>query len=1071
MKILLFKSSYHLNTIIKMHRLSLCTLFCLLFTFSSFGQIYNKPLKDLFIERWTTDDGLPNSTVLRVMQSSDGYLWVATFGGLARFDGESFTTFNNRNSPLFNTNIVRTIKELKNGDIVFGGELNGLMKYSNGKIKKVLEADRLPTTFTIAEKENGGLWLGTQKGLYLYENDTLILSYLDGISINAVIYSNDSTLWVAADNNGIFRLKDDLLQHFTTEQGLPTNNVYALAPSNDHSIWVGTQSGLTYFNGESFDVVSQTDGISINVINEDTRGNVWMGTQSGLFRYNYATQDIQFLNEENGLLNDDLLYLIFDHEQSLWTASYRAGLIRFRPVIFNTITAREGLPPGAVATICDLGNEEYLIGTDARKVMRYKDGQTEEYKFKTDISRFRVKHINQDSKKNIWISVYGGLLKVSPNGKEAFFTQQNGNIISNLVRLTFEDSKGTIWIGTRAGGLMTMEANGGKKYYNKGNILNSDFIMSINETADGKILVGTNDGGLNILNGDNKVKYLTVNEGLVSNVVFNTYVDKEGVIWVGANGGISRIEGDSVFNFKQYDGLPIESVFDIVEDDEGYFWLPSNFGIVKVAHKQLNDYAHGISDKIEWILNEKGDGLASSECTGATTSVRTSEGKILVPTLEGVTMIDTKSVAPNLFPPPMRVNKLSIDGVERDIHRPIVVSPGKHRYIFEYSGLSFLVPNRMDFKYQIIGYDQDWNPSDERRAIYTNLPPGKFTFKVIGSNNDGLWNNEGSSLDFEVKPYFYQTNTFIAIIIASLLLLSFGYTRWRTYSIRKRNSELENVVANRTLELRNVNSSLKEAYYEIEKKNFDITSSISYARRIQQAMLPPTDLFKTLFDESFIIYKPLNIISGDFYWLDKVGNKTILAVADCTGHGVPGAFMSMVGNQLLDQIIVKNNITQPDEILVQLSKEIKNVLHHGDTFVDDGMDLSICVLDRSTNTMQFSGAMSSIYYVNNNEFHEFKGDRKYIGGIDPRPNNQFTLHTVEFKSAFTLYLSSDGYPDQFGGPQGKKFMVKRFRELLKQIYKEPMEEQKHILENTIKEWMKEANEEQIDDMQVLGIRI
>jgi serine phosphatase RsbU (regulator of sigma subunit) len=250
-----------------------------------------------------------------------------------------------------------------------------------------------------------------------------------------------------------------------------------------------------------------------------------------------------------------------------------------------------------------------------------------------------------------------------------------------------------------------------------------------------------------------------------------------------------------------------------------------------------------------------------------------------------------------------------------------------------------------------------------------------------------------------------------------------------------------------------------------------VTDSIRYAKRIQQAILPPDNLMKKLLPDSFVLYKPKDIVSGDFYWLDQRDNKTLFAAVDCTGHGVPGAFMSIVGYNLLKHVINKLDVTQPSLILDELSKGVSETLHQHfeEATAKDGMDISLCSLDIKKQELEFAGAFNPLYLIRDRQVQEIKGNKFPIGIFLGKEAKNFTNHRIGLEKGDCIYIFSDGYADQFGGPKGKKFMANQMRQMFLGIHQKPMEEQRRILDKTIEEWKR--NEEQVDDILVMGVRI
>ena len=256
---------------------------------------------------------------------------------------------------------------------------------------------------------------------------------------------------------------------------------------------------------------------------------------------------------------------------------------------------------------------------------------------------------------------------------------------------------------------------------------------------------------------------------------------------------------------------------------------------------------------------------------------------------------------------------------------------------------------------------------------------------------------------------------------------------------------------------------------ELQLRNKDITDSLTYARRIQTALLPAEHHIKKVFPDYFIYYRPKHIVSGDFYWISERDERYFIAAADCTGHGVPGALMSMIGLELIQKIINEMKVDESDEILLTLNRELESAFfkeEDGKALIKDGVEMSICVIDRKSMQMEFSGAFLPVYIVRNDKLIEIKGDKQNV--VQSVPGVTFNRSSFTLQKGDILYLFSDGYADQFGGPDNKKFMYRRLRHILLTISKYPLSDQQRILDETITTWMREF--EQIDDMMVLGVR-
>lgn len=283
---------------------------------------------------------------------------------------------------------------------------------------------------------------------------------------------------------------------------------------------------------------------------------------------------------------------------------------------------------------------------------------------------------------------------------------------------------------------------------------------------------------------------------------------------------------------------------------------------------------------------------------------------------------------------------------------------------------------------------------------------------------------------------------------------------------------LENKVAQRTAEVVRQKAEIELQSQKIEVFYKQVTDSIRYAKRIQEAILPPDNYVRKLLPDSFVLYKPKDIVSGDFYWFDQTNEKVFFAAVDCTGHGVPGAFMSIVGHNLLKQIMSKHQNIPPAKILDELNKGVRDTLHQRnfeESTSKDGMDITLCSIDKSKNELEFSAAFNPLYLVRDEEIFEIKGNKFSVGIYLEKESRNFTNHKLKLKKGDVIYIFSDGYADQFGGPKGKKFMQNQFRNLLFDIHRKPMPEQKRILDNTIEHWR--GNEDQVDDILVMGFRM
>jgi serine phosphatase RsbU (regulator of sigma subunit) len=379
---------------------------------------------------------------------------------------------------------------------------------------------------------------------------------------------------------------------------------------------------------------------------------------------------------------------------------------------------------------------------------------------------------------------------------------------------------------------------------------------------------------------------------------------------------------------------------------------------------------------------------------------------------------------------------------------------------FEYYSICLTNPDIVRYKVKLEGADVDWQSvTDQTRANYPALPPGRYTFNVIACNSQGAWNSKPVTFQFTIKPPFYQTWWFILAVLIILVVIVVTYIKIREQNLRKEKIILEEKVEERTAEV--VQKSM-----EIEEKNRDITASIRYAERIQRAMLPKEDTFK----ETFVLFMPKDIVSGDFYWMYDNGDWQFIAVVDCTGHGVPGAFMSIIGHNSLNKVVREYGLTRPSAIIDQLNIEVmKALLQRHEKAITDGMDLALIAFNKKNFTLEFAGAFNPLYLVRKGEIIVYRGDRNPIGMTTTDEKKNFTNHVVDIQQGDLLYMCTDGYADQFGSAEVKKYKSANVKKLLASIWDLPMADQKCRLESEILSW--KGDLDQVDDILFIGTKI
>ncbi|MEN9444627.1 MAG: hypothetical protein RIS47_1517, partial [Bacteroidota bacterium] len=418
--------------------------------------------------------------------------------------------------------------------------------------------------------------------------------------------------------------------------------------------------------------------------------------------------------------------------------------------------------------------------------------------------------------------------------------------------------------------------------------------------------------------------------------------------------------------------------------------------------------------------------------------------------------------------PLTRIAHLRVNLRDRDVPPSgvkLIMSYKEHAVYISYSAVWLTNPESVSYRFMLDGLDTTWQAETQQTEMnYPYLKPGTYTFKLIAKNHEGTWNSVPSSIQFTIEPPFWQTPWFILSVIVLLVVSIYGFILWRERNHRLERIKLEQTVNERTWELAQKND-------ELAARNNDIMDSIRYAKRIQTAVMPTTQTFEQYLPEHFVFFRPRDIVSGDYYWLGRMGNRTLFTAVDCTGHGVPGAFLSMLGIAFLNEIVSRNPEMTAADILGQLRAQIISSLKQTGQAggSQDGMDMALCIIDEQSHTVQFSGANNPLLlYRNDEEALMYKADKMPIG-IYQGGQREFTNHTINYQTGDTVYVFSDGYPDQFGEKTNRKYMRKRFKEFLQTIQSYDMQRQQQLIVTEFDSW--KGTRDQIDDVLVIGVRL
>lgn len=784
----------------------------------------NKPLHQFNFTPYNTSNNLPTNSVLQIIQSSQGYIYISSYAGLIQFDGNRFVMFNKKNTPEFKSNITGRIKEDHFGTLWITTQGSGLISYKEGKFISHGLNQGIENIFrAIYIDSANNIWSASpEKGWFIYDGQQFeFLKWhkpLQDIEVRTIEEGADGAIYFGTLGHGLFVFKDGKLNQIPPEEYNDALWVYTIFRCKKNQLWIGTSQGLFLFDGKQFKPLDIPNIATVNSITQDSTGNIWIGASSGLFRIDSETMNVEHLDKALGLPSCFINSLTIDHEGSLWLTNYKGGIIQLKDGMFINYHQSVGLRGKVVNSVIEVDPGHYLIGFDNGAIDQIENGRIKPFQTKHKLKNSRIRHILKDSRENLWVSSYNGLLKIEPNGKEYFFHPKNG-FPSSKIRLTFEDSEKNLWIGTRNHGLLKMDTQETIKIFNISSGFNSLLVMSIKE-YDGKMYVGTNDGGLFVIENDTVIQVLNKTSGLPSNIIFNTYMDADLNLWIAMNGGLVLVKNDTIRVLTVNNGLEDDSPYDVLEDNLGNLWLPSASGIMKLNKNEiLNHFHNSPQNHISCILYTQKDGMQHEECNANALSIKASDGTLLFPTIEGVVQVNPRIKIQNTKVPNVIIETLFVNNQPVDLHQPIIIPPGKNRLTFEFTALSLLEPQKNQFKYQLVGYDDYFVDARGTRTVsFTNLAPGSYTFKVLASNNNNIWNETGDSVYFTIKPRFFQTYTFYGLLGVFLLGLVFLIYKIRVRQYKYRQQILEALVKRRTHQVMLKNKTLEEQKQEIQSQ-------------------------------------------------------------------------------------------------------------------------------------------------------------------------------------------------------------------------------------------------------------
>lgn len=1030
-----------------------------------------------FVRNYSSRDIKGSATIWGIAQTSDDVMHFGASETLFSFNGQSWSTYK------FPSNTVRSLDKDHQGNLYVGLKKDfGLMeKDKEGELQFHSLLDKVPEE----KKDFADIWNThhTKYGTFYFAFNRCF--WYNGESIKVfdahfaahLAFESNGELYAIFKKEGLKRFNGNDFELLPGGEQFIRQNLFMVCEQKKNQLMIfSKETGFWHLNlltGEvkDFNPEREEELITNRVyhgIQIDKNLFVLATLGNGLYIMTGEGKIIGHFTTETGLLSDNIKYLYLDKTNSLWVGTAKGICYIDIKLPFAFYTPKEGLK-GFPRHVAKLNNEVYVAtGNGVYRYDRQETDFTQTFKLVDNLT-VQAWEFAQAGGRN-FIGTSDGLMELTGNHLKPI---GRFNTVFVLHRSTRDPN--LLYLGLVDGLAIARVTEQGIKLHQFKQIESQVDYMA--EGPGGHLLFTPRLDSVLVIDPSSfeepyelKMIKLPPDSGKsltsIPSIIDNTpYIFKEsGTYTMDAETGKLvkarelHIETDhiepnitinSVFKYAKNKMWCIgvrengESIVlsATLTDTNGYY--AESYPGIRITEKIYNPRTLLILDDYMWIPGSEGLIRVELNKTGRMEK-------------DFHVSIDAVYFQDSLVPSGMREQEY----------------PHYHNsFKFTFAALDYQNPVKNEFQVILEGRENIWSdwfttPYKE----YSNLPDGQYTFKVRSRNVYGQL-SQTKSYAFTVAPPWYFTWYAYTGYVLALLVFGFTISKVSTYRLKKTKLELEKKVHERTQIIAQEKQKLQVLHEQLEEKNKDVMDSIMYARRIQRSVLTPLDQLNQLIPDNFVYYQPRDIVSGDFYWYKHMNNVLIMAVADCTGHGVPGAFMSMISSTLINQIVSKSDINYPQDALSILDREIRATLHRGGEggfSTTDGLDISLMVYHMDSGLLQYSGAKRPLYLFSDDSLQIYKGSFHSIGGAVEN-DKEFEGYEFHVKKGDCLYMFSDGYADQFGGEKDKKFKIKRLQKLLQEISREPMEKQHQVISSTFEDW--KGNNEQVDDLLMVGLRI
>jgi ligand-binding sensor domain-containing protein len=1079
------------------------------------------------------NEGFPSKQVNAIHIDKKGFTWVTTPSGLLRYDGEYVKQFTEENG--LPENNLTCIAEDDQGNIWLGTSTNGIVQY-NGETFAHYKFDSLTPNREISNitfDRDNNVWCSIIfGGILKIEGDKYKFfnkrqGVIDYRPITQIAVDSNNVVFASGFGTGIYRINNDTLDYINRKISnwnhdflLKEDGSLFITPYADFFHELKDDSLYTYH----FDFTT-TAGYKLPTLDE--KGNIWFALiAEGLVKWD--GEKIEVIDITDGLPSNNIS-AIHMHKNELWLGTSDQGLVKYNPYSFHFLTEKDQLPHSIVNKVVQDHDNNYYFAT-SKGVSIHNDSMVKYFNdgihYSADAANIKNYYSEEFSMNGFVNDVFidsSGLILMAVSNKGLLYLNQNNQSIAilgsniskgpaNSTSIT-RTKNGKFWIGSHSGGHFYKIEKDSMKWYGRKDNLFTTKITDLLTNYNNEVCIATEDYGLIIMRDESTFVYHNREDGLPSPEIHSIYEDSDNTLWACTSEGLAykKKNSESFKSLSLPDYIPSNNIKAIIRDTQNTvpasrqrYWITTQKGLLMlVLDENFQTIQHDYFDETEGLINS----------TFIDKSIYIDhKNQLMAGTEGGLMVLDLQNYVFQKTTPDVFIENIMING-------DFINFRNNEQFKFEHVTPFFNLPQALqldhtqnhitfnfsrkvnnDFQpynieYRLENFDQSWNSNtDALFAEYKNLDFGDYTLKYRTVLPNGT-TSEIKSFSFKINRPWWHTWWARGLIILLILIFILLIIRWRTSALQKRQRELKIEVSKATKEIREQKETIELVHNEIK-------DSIVYARRIQSAILPPEKVVRGHIENSFVWYLPKDVVAGDFYWMQSKDDMLLIAAADCTGHGVPGALVSVVCNNSLNRAVREFGLRRPSAILDKTRELVIEEFEKSEEDVKDGMDISLIAF-RQEDIVQLNDKTSSINNYNiqwggaNNPLWIVRKDPKQLEPnstlrnddyalIEIKPDKQpigkheimkpFTNQEIELLPGDTVYMFTDGFADQFGGktPEqrlsgGKKYKTKNFKYLLLSIQEHPMYEQRKILEDEFNDWKGELN--QVDDVCVIGVRL